>query len=188
LIIHAAVVAKGNKAILLPAPQGSGKSTLCAALVNSGWRLFSDELAIISLKDASVFPCVRPVSLKNESINIIKSRFPDARLMPSVHDTTKGTVSLMMPGLESVKQGNCPAKISAIVFPKYQLEVNGKFEVKDKSQTFIELIQNSFNYHVISNQSFNIAGDIVESAYCYEYIYSDLTKAILDFDSLVDLD
>jgi predicted ATPase len=30
--------------VILPAPPGSGKSTLCAALVTRGWRLLSDEL------------------------------------------------------------------------------------------------------------------------------------------------
>lgn len=184
LIIHSAVVAKGNKAIILPAPQGSGKSTLCASLINSGWRLFSDELAIISLTDGKVYPCCRPVSLKNNSIDIIKNKFPQARLMPSVADTTKGTVSLMQPDETSVRN-TTPADIISIVFPKYQAEVVGKFVEKTKSDTFVELIQNSFNYHVISKESFNIAGDIIEQAKCLTYTYSDIDKAIADFNKLI---
>ena len=36
LVLHAATVARGDKAVILPAQPGSGKSTLCAALVNRG--------------------------------------------------------------------------------------------------------------------------------------------------------
>lgn len=185
LIIHAGVIAKDDKAIVFPAPQGSGKSTLTAALANSGWRLLSDELAIISLQDGRVYPCTRPISLKNESINIISTRFPKARLMPPVADTTKGTVSLMKPDNNSVTNDSIPANIAAVVFPKYHLAGKGRFEQKEKSQTLIELIQNSFNYHVISKQGFDMAASIVDSASCYDYVYSDLTKAIDDFDALL---
>ena len=42
LIIHAAVVERNGQAFIFPGTPGSGKSTLCAALVCSGWRLLSD--------------------------------------------------------------------------------------------------------------------------------------------------
>ena len=41
LIVHAAVIVKAAGRIL-PAPPGSGKSTLCAGLISRGWRLLSD--------------------------------------------------------------------------------------------------------------------------------------------------
>jgi hypothetical protein len=41
------VLERGGRALLLPAPSGSGKSTLCAGLAFNGWRLLSDELALL---------------------------------------------------------------------------------------------------------------------------------------------
>ena len=61
LLLHAAVVEREGCAAILPAPPGSGKSTLCAALMNRGWRLLSDELALISLTDTTITPFGRPV-------------------------------------------------------------------------------------------------------------------------------
>ena len=48
LVIHAACVARGPRRH----PTGrryQGKSTLCAALANRGWRLLSDKLTLIRL-------------------------------------------------------------------------------------------------------------------------------------------
>jgi len=68
LIIHAAVIERAGRAMILPAPPGSGKSTLCAGLVARGWRLLSDELTLIDIDRRSVVPFPRPISLKNASI------------------------------------------------------------------------------------------------------------------------
>jgi HprK-related kinase A len=65
LIIHAAAIEKGGHVAIMPGVPGSGKSTLTAGLVNRGWRLLSDEMALISLTDGSVTPLVRPISLEN---------------------------------------------------------------------------------------------------------------------------
>ena len=56
VIIHAAVLAKGDKAIVCPALSGSGKSTLAAYLSRNGWRLLSDEMALISPNSSTVTP------------------------------------------------------------------------------------------------------------------------------------
>jgi HprK-related kinase A len=76
LVIHAACVARGDRAAILPAPPGSGKSTLCAALVNRGWRLLSDELTLIRLDTGEVMGLARPVNLKNASIDVIRAYAP----------------------------------------------------------------------------------------------------------------
>ena len=58
---------------------GSGKSTLAAGLVyRGGWRLLSDELALLSLGDGAVSALPKPISLKNESIAIMKRFAPGA--------------------------------------------------------------------------------------------------------------
>src|SRR2546423_11656048 len=65
LIVHAAVLEQGGRALLLQGPPGCGKSTLCAGLASRGWRLLSDELALIDPATAEVAALARPISLKN---------------------------------------------------------------------------------------------------------------------------
>ena len=71
LKLHAAAVCKDNSAIIMPGIPGAGKSTLCAALGLSGWRILSDEHAMIQPLSTEIAPLCRPVSLKNESIEVI---------------------------------------------------------------------------------------------------------------------
>ncbi|MEZ5247562.1 MAG: hypothetical protein R2707_20910 [Acidimicrobiales bacterium] len=47
LMMHAAVVALGDEALLLVGPSGRGKSTLSAAALVGGWDLLGDDLAVI---------------------------------------------------------------------------------------------------------------------------------------------
>ncbi len=56
LDIHAGVIGDGARCILLPAPPGSGKSTLTAALVHAGYQYFSDEVALLEEGSFHVFP------------------------------------------------------------------------------------------------------------------------------------
>ena len=84
LMLHAAVVERHGFAAVLPAPPGSGKSTLCAALVHRGWRLLTDELGLISLQDGRIQALVRPIGLKNASIGVIRSFAPGAVLTESI--------------------------------------------------------------------------------------------------------
>jgi len=93
LIIHAAVVERNGQAFIFPGTPGSGKSTLCAALVCSGWRLLSDEMTLVSLADGLVYPVPRPISLKNRSIDVIRSFSPDVIFGEIVNDTSKGSVN-----------------------------------------------------------------------------------------------
>ena len=81
--------------IIMPGVPGAGKSTLCAALGLTGWRILSDEHALIQPGTAQVVPLCRPVSLKNESIEVIRSFDPGAIFGPVSKDTHKGTVAHM---------------------------------------------------------------------------------------------
>jgi len=50
VFVHAGVVSWRGKAILIPGPSRSGKSTLVMALVNAGATYYSDEYAVLDLE------------------------------------------------------------------------------------------------------------------------------------------
>ncbi len=63
IFVHAGVVGWEGKAIVMPGPSFTGKSTLVAALVRAGATYYSDEFAILD-ENGLVHPFARPLSLR----------------------------------------------------------------------------------------------------------------------------
>jgi len=186
LLLHSAVIEREGCAVIMPAPPGSGKSTLCAGLVNRGWRLLSDELALISLTDASITPLGRPISLKNQSIDIIRNFVPGAVFSRVVHDTSKGSVSLLKVPPETLTRMQETAQPRWVIFPKYVAGSAPKLTARSKANSMLELGRNSFNYMVLGLKGFEVLSQVIDASDCYDFEYSQLDDAVAVFDDLVD--
>ncbi len=186
LIVHAAVVEKNGGAAILPAPPGSGKSTLTAGLVLSGWRLLSDELALIDRKSGLIHPLPRPVSLKNQSIPLIQAFSSEALINRPSHDTAKGTVAHMRPPKESVRRQHEPARPAWVIFPKWSAGATTTLTPRSAAQTFMFLAQNAFNYSHLGAEGFHTGTRLIDQVACYDFGYSRLDEAVRAFDRLAD--
>ncbi|MDB4470838.1 HprK-related kinase A [Deltaproteobacteria bacterium] len=186
LLIHAAVVERNGFALIMPGDPGSGKSTLCAALVNNGWRLLSDELTLVSLSDCSISPLPRPVSLKNDSIEVIRGFCPEAFIGRVALDTLKGTVAHMRAPAEDVCRSAEVAHPAWVVFPKYINQAKLSFSPLSKGEGAIRLIQNSFNYSILNDKGFTAVTRLIDQSDCYAFEYSVLADAIEHFSELAD--
>jgi len=184
LIIHAAVVAKHDRCALIPGRPGAGKSTLCAALVASGWRLLSDEMALISLEDRLIWPIPRPVSLKNASISIIRSRSPEVFLGPSFTDTHKGTVAHMRAPAESVAASRVSATAAWVVFPGYAAGAVLEATPVSPCRSILRLADDSFNLPALGGKGFNALAEVASACESFELRYSNLDQAIAWFDAM----
>jgi len=184
LIFHAAVVERGGRAAVLPAPAGSGKSTLCAGLIHRGWRLLSDELALIDFASCTIVPMPRPVSLKNGSIDVIRAFAPTAAIGPAVHDTIKGSVAHMRSPGDSVFRALELAKPRWIVFPRYRSGARAVLTSLPKERAFMQMAGNAFNYGIHGRRGFELLTGFVDRCGCYEFEYADLDEAAALFDDL----
>lgn len=176
VIIHSAVLAKGDKAIIFPAPPGSGKSTLTAHLANSGWRLLSDEMALILPKTNQVIPFVRPVCLKNASIGLAKQWFPDNVFSTIARDTHKGDVIHMAPSKQAIEQNTKSASIVGIVYPQYNADEVLNIYPLNMTDTFMQLVHNAFNFTAIGKESFDTVVNLIEQTKNFEIQYNDLNE------------
>ncbi|MDR1996699.1 HprK-related kinase A [Azonexus sp.] len=184
LTIHAASLERNGGAVILPAPPGSGKSTLCAALALRGWRLLSDEMSLIDPKATQAYALARPINLKNASIDLIRSFAPESVWGPETYDTAKGRVTHLRPPIDSVERMLEPAQPRWIVFPRYVAEAEPLLAPRGKAMTFIHFAENAFNYSTLGSVGFDVAGRLVSQCDCYDFTYSRLDDALEVFDWL----
>jgi hypothetical protein len=63
LFVHAGVVARNGRAVLLPGRSGVGKTTLVRELTAAGWSCYSDEVAVLD-RDGLVHPFRRALRVR----------------------------------------------------------------------------------------------------------------------------
>ena len=186
LILHAAVVERDGLAAILPAPPGSGKSTLCAGLMSRGWRLLSDELTLISPGELSITPLCRPVSLKNQSLSVIRAFEPSAEFSEVAHDTAKGAVCHMKVPKRHLDRIRECAKPGWVVFPKYVKDAPARLTPRSRASSMLELGRNAFNYTLLGRTGFDTLADVIDASECYDFEYGSLDDAVAVFDALVE--
>lgn len=184
LILHAAVIERDGRALILPSPSGSGKSTLCAGLIWRGWRLLSDELTLIDVKTGRVTPIPRPVSLKNASIEVMRRFAPEAVFGPVVHETTKGSVAHFRPPPGAVERSAETALPAWVVLPRFCAGAPAHLQPLARGRTVMHMIENAFNYHVHGATGFRTLTRLMDHCQGFEFSYSQLDDAVEVFDRL----
>jgi len=184
LIVHAAAIERGGRVAILPGAPGAGKSTLTAALVQRGWRLLSDELALIRPRDRHVVPLARPINLKNGSIALMRAYAPDAVFSAETHDTAKGTVALMRAPDASVARSLEAAPIGWIIFPRWDKDAPARLAPWSKAAGLMEIAHNSMNYSLHGAAGFELLAAIFAASGCYRFTYGKLDDAVAAFAAL----
>lgn len=178
LVLHSATLERGGRALLMPAPPGSGKSTLCAALVHRGWRLLSDEFALIDLSSGLLVPVPRPIALKEGSIALLSGFAPDAYFGPAIVNNEGQLVAYMRPPASSVtaSDARCPAGL--IVIPAYAADAATAANPMSPARTVLHLAANSFNYNLHGRPGFERLVAIADTSRCVTLHYSQLEEGV----------
>ncbi len=178
-IFHAGVVAEGDDALIIAAKSGGGKSTLTAALMEEGWRLLSDEFAILDLDEASLKAYPRPVSLKNASIDVVKDFAGRDQVSETLHDTPKGSVAYRRPRASDIAAMDRTAKPRLILFPTFVEGGVAESREIDLADAAMQLIASSPNYQVIGETAFTGLMTMLEGMKAYEIEYGTTEDSLL---------
>jgi len=184
LVAHAATVEQNGFAAIMPGQPGTGKSTLCAGLIHSGWRLITDEMTLIDRETSKVVPLARPVTLKNESIRLIKKFAPEAVFGPESPNTVKGAIAHLKPPTESVLRVEEKASPRWLIFPKYQAGSPTEVLPISKATAFMELTAATLNYPFLGVEDFHFMCRIIDRLDCFQLRYSGLEEAVAWFQDL----
>ena len=118
LQIHAAVLMRAGRCVLLPAEAGSGKSTLAAGLAATGFRFLSDEAALLELPDLRVRPVPLALTLKPGSLPLLEPWCPGLEALPAHRREDGKTVRYLAPPRRARVPDDRTYPVSALVFPR----------------------------------------------------------------------
>ncbi len=178
LLLHAGVLERDGLALILPAVPGSGKSTLSAALSLRGWRLLSDEFGAFDPGSGAFRAMLKPVALKNQSIEVIRKFAPHARFGQEFTKTRKGTVVHLAAQEEAVARRNELAQPAAVVMPTWVAGSATQLRPLSPEVLFSSLAFNAFNYQTLGALGFHSALHLTRRCLGWELIYSDLDDAL----------
>lgn len=178
LLLHAGALERDGLALLLPATPGSGKSTLTAALSQRGYRLLSDEFGAYDPEAGAFRALLKPIALKNESIDVIRRFAPEAIFGPCFPNTRKGTVAHLAAGAEAVARRHESARPGAVILPKWQAGSPTRWERLQDQTLFPALAFNAFNYGLLGAVGFQAVVTLVRRCPAWQLVYSDLNDAL----------
>jgi len=162
----------------MAAPPGSGKSTLTAAMMLRGFRLLSDEFGVLCPRSGLLWPMLKPLALKNRSIDVIRDYADEVILGPVYKGTRKGDVAHLAPGTSSVDARRQPARPQLVLFPSFRQGAALSTRRLPAEQAFAHLAFNSFNYELLGATSFNAVADVIENCPAFTLEYSRLDDAV----------
>lgn len=113
-IFHAAALGNGQSCIVLPGLGGSGKTTLAAALVRSGFEYLGDE-TIPLRRDKHIVPLPGPLCLKSGSWPVLAGYYPTLDAWPIYHRWGQPVRYLLPPPTDLDRSW----PVRNLIFPRY---------------------------------------------------------------------
>jgi hypothetical protein len=133
--------------------------------------LLGDEFALIDPVTGQAFPFPRPISLKNQAVDVMQALVKPDRLGPLMKDTPKGDLRHLIPDKASIAAMDMPAKPALILFPAY----GHKTEVRavGQGEVFVRLTQASTNYTALGEAGFRALTALVAAVPALAIDYPD---------------
>ncbi|TPG21126.1 HprK-related kinase A [Sphingomonas koreensis] len=182
LLLHASVVERDGRALLMSGLSGAGKSTLAALLGARGWRLMGDEFALIEPETGLVHAFPRLISLKNDAIEVMRRAAPDGRFGPLMKATPKGDIRHLVPDARAVAAMGEPAIPALLVFPRFGFAAAER--ALGASEVFVRLTQASTNYVALGERGFDALTRLVTTVPARAIDYPDAEAAIAQVEAL----
>jgi len=177
-MFHAGVVAKGQDAVMIAAHSGGGKSTLTAAMMEAGYRLLSDEFAILRRDRVALMPYPRPVSLKNASIDVVREMAGEGALSKPLVGTPKGTVAYRRARASDIQAMDEEATPKLLIFPTFKENSSVVVSPVEPADAAMRLIAGSPNYQVVGRAAFETTMAMMDGLKAFEIRYGNTADSV----------
>ena len=169
LFLHGAVLVRDQRAVILAAPAGTGKSTFTFAALQSGLDFFSDELAPVDLRDFTVHSYRRALHLK--------SRPPSPYSLPP--DTICHGEKCYVPApARSNDTHRMPMQIAAMVFLRREGSSPAGLRAISAASGAARVMANALNLLAHDAVGLDAAVALSQAVPCFELDVTDLESAV----------
>ncbi len=172
LLLHAAAASWGDRAVVLPAAAGAGKTTLAAGLVRRGCGYLTDELVILDPRTGDIEPFPKALSLKEGSFGLFPSLDPE----PTGPEFDR--VWYLDP--EQLRPGSIvttPMPVGWVILPRFEAGATTRVEQLTIGQTVLGMFENSLNIARHKEQGLDRLIGIAQEARGHRLVFGDLEEA-----------
>jgi len=181
-MIHAMAVAHGEKAVVMPAPSGYGKSTLTAALLKEGYSYLGDDMVPIQRATHHITPLLTSLSIKKGSWHLLDTHYPELNELP-VYNSRKRDVRYLNPSRYMKTNARLP--VSALVFPRYQAGQSATLKPISAIEALQCLIQNEIWLgNPLENEIVSEFLTWLSAMPRFSFEYSELGQAVQKIEAL----
>ena len=177
-LIHAGAVALNDKAIMLPASSGGGKTTLIAGLIKNGFRYFTDEIGIIDPHTLEVYPFPKPLNMKIGSLPLFDNFEPEMELINESQMAIEDKIYHVFVKSASVQPINKPLAVGKIVFVQYNPNEKSTLTPISRAKAIFEMAKCSFNQFRFKDEGIAILDRLARGCECYELKFTQVGDAV----------
>lgn len=176
ILLHASGVTYNNNAIIFPAIGGSGKSTLCAALIKSGFGYINDDVIPVAYDSGELISIPFCLGIKQGSWDVLEKYYPDISQKTIFGRSNLKVKYLSPPKVEEYKKSHKP---KFLIVPCYKRESQCSIEKTSSIEGLRAIIEGESLIKLPLND--DDIGRLVEwvaDLECYTLTYDDLDEAI----------
>jgi len=176
--IHAAVLARGGRAVLFPGRSGAGKSTLALALAKRNWTYLSDEIAPVEMQDLRVHPFPRGIKLRPEGVGL----FPFLRDQASLAGGQRQYLRLRE---SSLTLAASPHEVSCLIFPEYRPGTRPRLTPLGKGMAASLLARCCLSFNWNNGETLYFLERLVKRADCFRLEVGEIGESCALVENLV---
>lgn len=176
LVLHAAAVAWGDHAVVMPGESGAGKTTLCAHLVQQGAQYLTDELVHVPADGTPVEGFSRPLSLKPGAWPTLEQaliRESDTSAVLSIVDGFLVRSGRLQPRLPRSQ-----ASLRACVFPRRVPGAAPALRRLTKAEAGLALLANLVNARNLPGHGLTQVTEVARTIPAYAAVYDDAAAMV----------
>jgi len=179
-ILHASAVAVGGHAVVIPAAPGSGKSTLCAALLAQGATYLTDEAVPVDPKGRAI-PYAKPIVVGPGSWPSL----PEWRGLTAKLPSQPLDAWYLDPRRRGTRIEPDPILIRAIVLPRYRADRRTTWERISRGEATAAMASNTFNLSEHGRDAIQRFADVSAHAPAWRIEYGEVGEACDTIRALV---